>query len=32
MPVAARRRVPADDLPELNRNVVGLIQVVSEFR
>jgi hypothetical protein len=24
--------IPADDLPELNRNIVGLIQVVSEFR
>jgi hypothetical protein len=24
--------IPADDLAELNRNIVGLIQVVAEFR
>ncbi len=24
--------IPAEDLPELNRNIVGLVEVVSEFR
>ncbi|MGE0886059.1 MAG: hypothetical protein AB7P14_21195 [Blastocatellales bacterium] len=23
--------IPADDLPELNRNIVGLIEVIAEF-
>ncbi len=24
--------IPAEDLPELNRNIVGLIEVIAEFR
>ncbi|MBD2511144.1 hypothetical protein H6G91_28495 [Nostoc muscorum FACHB-395] len=24
--------IPAEDLPEFNRNIVGLIEVISEFR
>lgn len=24
--------IPAEDLPELNRNIVGLIEVIAEYR
>ncbi|MEH2191398.1 MAG: hypothetical protein V7K98_01850 [Nostoc sp.] len=24
--------IPAEDLPEFNRNIIGLIEVISEFR
>lgn len=27
-----RKRIPAEDLPEFNRNIVGVIEVMAEFR